>query len=277
MSTQIEQRQYFVYPEDDMPESQPQIDLSDHLRSVLNTFYQGSNCFITGNLEIRAPDKSFSFQAIVPDVAVFKNLVLTPEERRRLKSWRMSQPNRPAPDVVFEISSDHTWQHDLDPKPEHYRQLGVKEYFAYDPLNLWPGTVHLRGWRYTNFVLEEIQPDAAGRLWSVELESWVAPDGEFLQLYDQDGNMRPDLKTLKQQIEQSAVAERIAREVAQEQTRLAQAQTETERIAKEAVQQQMEIERAAAETAEAALRQSEAEKAALLEELRKLRGQSDPD
>lgn len=210
--------------EEDMPESQPQIDVSDHLRDVLKQQYQGQNCFVTGNLAVFPPTRDYPFRYLAPDVMVVKGVTISEAEKARLNSWMMRKPNRPAPTVVFEISSEETWPQDLDPKPDHYRRLGVREYFVYDPQQYWPNTTqHLRGWRYVNGQTEEIEPDERGWLWSEELESWLVPDGLLLQLYDREGNQR---LTRAEAEAQNAEAERARAEVTQALFEAAQAKAE---------------------------------------------------
>src|SRR2546423_14915015 len=65
--------------------------------------------------------------SVAPDIAVIKGVALRP-----LTSWRV-QTTGPAPHVVLEILSAETWKKDLEEKPGIYAQLGVQEYFAYDP------------------------------------------------------------------------------------------------------------------------------------------------
>jgi Uma2 family endonuclease len=190
IETQADKNTLFV--EEDMPESQSQVNLSDYLKQVLKNPEWLERSFITGNLAIYPPkDKEYPFINVAPDIAVFIGTVVSEEEQIHLSSWRMSEANRPAPDVVFEISSEGTWPQDLDLKPNFYRLLGVKEYFTYDPQGVWRGAnTQLRGWRYTNNQMEELQPDERGWLWSVQLDSWLVPDGGYLRLYDAQGNLR---------------------------------------------------------------------------------------
>jgi Uma2 family endonuclease len=176
--------------EEEMPESQTQIDLSDYLRDLLRYMYLMVDSFITGNLAVFPPTKDYPFTYLAPDVALFKGVKVSEEEKVHLNSWLMRKPNRPAPTVVFEISSKDTWQQDLDPKPTHYHLLGVREYFAYDPQGYWPGERRLRGWNYANNMVEELEPDDRGWLWSAELESYLVPNGPYLRLYDREGNIR---------------------------------------------------------------------------------------
>ena len=50
----------------------------------------------------------------------------------------------------------------------------------------------LRGWRLDTRRGEmvEIIPNAAGWIWSDQLESWLVPDQTFLRLYDRDHQLR---------------------------------------------------------------------------------------
>ena len=203
---------YELYVEEDMPESQPQINLSDYLRGILRYLYREEGWFITGNLGIYPATKGYPFSYLAPDVALFKGVVLSEAEQADLVSWQMSEPNRPAPTVVFEISSKETWRQDIDLKPGYYLQLGAKEYFAYDPQRYWQNIpTQLRGWRYKVGSIEELQPDLRGWLWSEELDSWLGAAGTYLRLYDRQGVLR----LLGEQAERVAKeAERVAKESA---------------------------------------------------------------
>jgi len=185
--------QYRLYEEEDLPESQPQIDLNDYLKEVLKYLYAMQGWFVTGNLAIlplTTKGQKYPFKNLAPDVVLFP-IFISESQRLGLTSWNMNEANRPAPTVVFEVSSKETWQNDLSLKPEYYRLLGAKEYFAYDPQGLWTNsTVRLRGWRYQNSVSEELMSDNQGRLWSNELQSWLKPDDAYLRLYDQHNNLR---------------------------------------------------------------------------------------
>ena len=64
---------------------------------------------------------------VVPDVFVVRG---APKgERRIYKLWEEGR----APDVVFEITSASTRREDLGTKRVLYADLGVKEYFVFDP------------------------------------------------------------------------------------------------------------------------------------------------
>jgi len=68
-----------------------------------------------------------SKEFVVPDVFVVRGV--PKGERRIYKLWEEGR----APDVVFEITSASTRREDLGTKRVLYADLGVKEYFVFDP------------------------------------------------------------------------------------------------------------------------------------------------
>jgi Uma2 family endonuclease len=208
--------------EDLMGESIAQSTLIFYLLKVLTWLYRAEGWLVVSNLNIYRERRRDEYP-LAPDVAVFKGVVLPSTNSRTLRSWRLYEPGRPPPQVVFEISSDDTWKDDLREKPAKYAALGVQEYYAYDPNDppYWPKRMgRLRGWQLVDGIMVERALDGQGRLWSVELASWLVPDGAMLRLHDV-----ADQRRLTG--EEAAEAERTTKEAA----RLAEA---TERAAKEA-------------------------------------------
>jgi Uma2 family endonuclease len=199
--------------EDLMGESVAQSRLIAYLLQVLEWRYRAEGWFVVSDLNIYRRKQRYE-RPLVPDVALFKGVVLAEPTWRGLRSWRMYEPDRPPPQVVFEICSDTTWRDDLFVKPAKYATLGVQEYFAYDPNEPpyfpRPGE-RLRGWRYVGGTPEELPIDTHGRLWSDELASYLVPDGAFLRLYDHDGQMR---LTQAEAAAADAATERAAKEAA---------------------------------------------------------------
>jgi Uma2 family endonuclease len=235
--------EYELYAEEEeMPESNLQLVLMIYLIGVLKYWYADEGWFVGGNLMVKPPDATQytrSFKSLSPDVLVCHGVVLSEAEEQALTSWDMNEPNRPAPSVVFEICSNSTWQIDLDRKPGWYGQIGVREYFAFDPQQFWRGSnVHLRGWRYVNGLPMELETDERGRLWSVTLDSYVVPDGIRLRLTDRRGRQRLTEKEASEVAQREAErarrkAEREAR-AAQQARQQAEQRLEAERLAKEA-------------------------------------------
>ena len=163
--------------------------LVHYLVEVLTWLFHGQNCAIYGNLNMYQTADVMEYP-MAPDVAVIKEVVYQPTTR----SWRVGKSG-PAPGVVFEIASEETWKKDLLEKPGKYAAMGVQEYFAYDPnepLLLRRANRRLFGWHLDQGgrSMTEMQPRSDGSLWSPSLESWLAPDGAMLRLYDQVGHMR---------------------------------------------------------------------------------------
>ena len=66
-------------------------------------------------------------KCVAPDVFV----VLGAARRRRLIYKLWEEPK--APDFVLEVASENTWRQDEGPKRTLYAQLGVREYWLFDP------------------------------------------------------------------------------------------------------------------------------------------------
>jgi Uma2 family endonuclease len=98
----------------------------------------------------------------VPDV--FVALGAAPGRRRTYKVWEEGLP----PTVVFEVTSASTRREDEVFKPRTYAEIGIREYFLYDPTAdyLSPPLV---GYRLTDKAPERIRPDSRGALQSQEL------------------------------------------------------------------------------------------------------------
>jgi Uma2 family endonuclease len=179
----------FYEGDKEMSEHAWQHNLVAYLESVIKWLYYKEGWFVTGNLDIFSEKIS---HPIAPDVLFFKGVALTSQEIAELSSWQIELPDRPPPTVVIEISSKSTGKGDFEEKPEIYRVLGVKEYFAFDPKTYWGKKQkdRLLGWRYNDCAITELKPDADGRVWSEELNSWLVADGLYLRLYDMDTNLR---------------------------------------------------------------------------------------
>jgi Uma2 family endonuclease len=257
---------YQEYPEErDMAESYLHRDISEYLRDLLRWYYRSQACLLTANLVVYDANNKTS-----PDVAVIKGVRLSKAEQDVLSGWEVSPPERPAPAVVFEISSKDNWDKDIEPDKNQlrYGRLGVKEYFAFDPLGYWGEEVRLKGWRYSGGQPAEIEADAQGWLWSQELELYLVVQGAELKLYNsakqlllskaEEEHFRAEQATYQ--------AERASYQAEQATQQAAQAsqQAEAERLRAEQATRQAEEERLRAEQiarqVEEAARQIEAER-----------------
>ncbi len=193
MAKQIDQEIEYYYDthpteEDLMGESSFHADTVDYLVLVLRWLFRGQLCAIYKNLNFYQTRNRREYP-LVPDIAVLKGVA-----QAKVISWKIWRTGM-VPQVVFEILSGETWDKDLTEKPQKYAQLGVEEYFAYDPHV--PPVVQDRSHRLFGWQLDkargemvELVPDAEGRLWSNQLDSWLVPDGDYLRLYDRNNQRR---------------------------------------------------------------------------------------
>jgi Uma2 family endonuclease len=174
--------------EDEMGQTAPHARLIRYLVRVLEWLFLEQPCAIYNELNFYLKPEEME-KPVIPDIAVIKG-----EPYREVRSWKIGE-GEPPPQVVFEVLSEETWRKDVEEKPKTYGEMGVGEYFVYDPHKpsvLKKGMPRLRGWRRDRNKGEmvEIVADAKGQLWSEELESWLVPEGTHLRLYDQEHRLR---------------------------------------------------------------------------------------
>lgn len=164
--------------------------LIHYLEEVVTWLFHHQACSVQVNLNFYVTNDEDEYP-IVPDVAVIKGVPF-----RHELSWRIGVTG-PAPQVVFELASDKTWKRDLEEKPNIYAQIGVQEYYAFDPyepplpLSRRKGR-RLFGWHLDadTGLMRQVPPQSDGGLWSPQLNSWLKPDGMYLRLYDRSGRRR---------------------------------------------------------------------------------------
>jgi Uma2 family endonuclease len=210
------------YPESDgepMGESDWHIDWTIRLRQLLKWRYRDQSVYVGSDLIIYY-EEGGPLKSIVPDGFV---VLEHPTHRRRIfKTW---EENR-VPDVAFEFTSRSSRKKDSVAKPLIYSELGVKEYFVYDPEReyLQPP---LQGFRLVGKGYARIEPDENQRLHCQVL-------GLTLCLHDDDLSIA-DLATGNPLLTQAeAEAQRAEAEAER-------AEAESERAKREAVSKQ-EIE-----------------------------------
>jgi len=215
----------YLIEEDEIGDSTAQSRLLDYLTAVLRWLYHSDGWFVARDLTFYHPAIRNSQQLISPDIAVFKGIALTEDQLWDLTSWDMRPAKkgaprrepRPCPPVVIEVSSQSTWRTDIGDGPAYkplvYGLIGVREYFAYDPNRqpVWRNQQgqRLLGWRYDEQGQPiALAPDARGWLWSLELQSWLAPDEALLHLHDAQGRLRLTEAVATQAARQEAEAAR---------------------------------------------------------------------
>ena len=119
------------YPETDgqpMTESDATRNYMIYCIAALQAFFQSRpRIYVSGNLFIYYEEGNPK-QNISPDVFVIFGV--SKRERRSYKTW---QENDKLPAFVLELTSKSTKKQDEETKPLLYSQLGIQEYFQYDP------------------------------------------------------------------------------------------------------------------------------------------------
>src|SRR5215213_2470579 len=119
---------------------------------------------------------------VAPDGFVVKGVPKRLAGNRRRKKYLLWEEGK-APCFVLETTSESTRHEDLKSKRGLYEQLGVDEYFLFDPLGdyLKPS---LQGYRLVRGRYQPIQPSPDGSLVSQETGVTFRPDGYRLRLED---------------------------------------------------------------------------------------------
>jgi len=157
---------------------------------------------------------------VAPDVMVIFNV--TPGGRDNYKIWEEGQ----VPSVIFEMTSNGTKDQDQIFKKTLYEQLGVKEYWLFDPKSEWQEE-QLRGYRLRGEIYETISDNR-----SEPLQLRLEAEGRLINFYREDtGEKLLIPEELAQALRQEVVARQQAEERAeQERQRAEQAQAEVEQL-----------------------------------------------
>jgi Uma2 family endonuclease len=248
-------------PEEDgrpMGETQFHVIAILHLYAALDQFFEAiEDIYVSADMLLYY-DQDAPAKYVVPDVFVVKGVAK--HVRRIYKLWE----EKLAPQVVFEISSRSTRWQDKGSKLGLYQEMGVNEYFIFDPLDeyLQPA---LQGFRRVGATLEPIQANADGSIASQELGLILRSEQTLLRLVNPKTG--EPLLTLS---EAMALAEQ---ETERAQAEAERAEMEAERAQVEAARAQAEAARAQVEAARAD--RAEAETDRLRRELERLRKQRD--
>lgn len=166
------------YPESDgrpMGETDTHRQWIVRIDQLLTQRLRGQRIYIGSDLLIyyeRGQPRRF----VVPDNFVV--LDCAPGPRRIFKTWEEQR----TPDVVFEVTSRSTKREDLVFKPKTYEQLGVSEYFLYDPLAEYLSPA-LQGFRLQRGTLVQME-SATGELTCQTLGIRLRLSGKSLEMVD---------------------------------------------------------------------------------------------
>ena len=173
-----------------MPESETHFPILSYWHGALYARYQAQArrvCVLADLLLL--VDRDVGTAAVVPDVAVAFDV--DRGDRLSYKVWE--EPK--APDLVLEVLSKKTWRTDVFHKPDLYADLGVKEYWIFDPRDIRRDGRALEGWRLrAGGVHEPLPLLAEGGGHSELLGLDIVPDGRNVWLRDPyTGEVLPDL------------------------------------------------------------------------------------
>ena len=138
--TQEDQEVFYPYED-----GEPLAESYDHLMaifailSVLTQYLAGTQATVLAD-QFLYYSKGFPKLRVAPDVMVIFDVA--PGGRDNYKIWQEGQ----VPSVIFEITSPGTQSHDTGFKKTLYEQLGVQEYWLFDPRGQWIQK-QLRGYR----------------------------------------------------------------------------------------------------------------------------------
>jgi len=172
-----------LYPESDgkpMAETDIHRRLLTTLVFTLETHFQNEpDVYASGNLLVYYvegnPAKCFA-----PDVFVVRGV--PKGERRIYKLWEEGV----TPQIIIELTSRKTWKEDLQTKWRLYEELGVQEYFIFDPEYDYLDDP-LVGYRLENGKYAELEIKD-GRAKSEVLGLELVDTGETLRLFDPNSN-----------------------------------------------------------------------------------------
>nr|WP_230967446.1 Uma2 family endonuclease [Nostoc commune] len=153
----------------------------------------------------------FSEVTVAPDVMVIFDVA--PGGRDNYKIWQ----ERQVPVVIFEMTSEGTRNQDTGFKKTLYEQLGVLEYWLFDPKGEWIKE-QLQGYRLRGEVYE---PITDSRCEPLQLRLQI--EGQLIGFYREDTGEK---LLIPEELAEALKQERLTREQAQEQVRQAESQVE---------------------------------------------------
>jgi Uma2 family endonuclease len=133
MTTLIKSKPEIFYPSSD---GEPVAETYDHFYAIMITleilrqYLTGTQATVLGN-QFLYYSQGFPRLRVAPDVMVIFNV--QPGGRENYKIWEEGE----VPQVIFEMTSPSTREQDLSYKKTLYEQLGVQEYWLFDPRGEW--------------------------------------------------------------------------------------------------------------------------------------------
>ena len=181
----VKMRAEVDYPSSDgkpMAETDMHRDWMVTIIQRLQRWYAGKRVYVSGNLLIYYVEGDAK-KSFAPDAFVVKGC--DPGKRRIFKIWEEVR----IPNWVMETTSKKTRREDRGWKKELYAQLGIKEYFLYDPLGEWLKP-SLMGFELVKGEYQPIEPNTDGSIVSKQLGIRFALEGRDLAMFDAETDER---------------------------------------------------------------------------------------
>lgn len=224
-----------LYPDTDgfsMVESDLHYIATKHLYGALSHWYrQRDDVYVAANMflyyEEGCPVKNRG-----PDIMVAKG-VRGKHARRSFRTWEEGV----VPAVIIEVTSMSTQREDDLIKPRVYADIGVKEYFMFDPFAEYLEN-RLRGLQLVDEEYELMPADEVCGIQSLELGLRLIPEDELLRLVDPEtGKSLPTEEEYAEEIEEAMRGTEQARREAD------QAKSEAEASRRRVIELEAELAR----------------------------------
>jgi Uma2 family endonuclease len=237
-----------IYPESDgkpMAETDLHIDCLIDLREALKDFFRNDpDVYVSGNIFVYYKEGDPRKQ-VSPDVLVVKGV-----EKKRRRTYQIWSEGKTL-DLVIEVTSRKTRREDTDFKKKLYQQLGVKEYYLFDPTGDYLKE-RLCGYRLIgNRYVAVRLPKGTDRLYSDVLGLELVLVMDQLRLYDRQSQrflLTPDetaeAQRQAEEARRQADAARQRAEDAQHQEQLARQRAEDAQHQEQLARQQAQEEAA---------------------------------
>jgi Uma2 family endonuclease len=169
-----------IYPVED---GEPLAESYEHLRAIFNIFssltqyLMGQQALVLSN-QFLFYSQGYPKLRVAPDVMVIFDVA--PGGRPNYKIWEEGQ----VPRVIFEITSPSTRRQDQGLKYDLYEQLGVAEYWLFDPKGEWIPE-RLQGYQLHRGIYELIEDNISQAL---QLELKI--EGQYIGFYRLDNQVK---------------------------------------------------------------------------------------
>jgi hypothetical protein len=243
-----------IYPSQD---SEPVAETYDHLYALLTTLevlrqhVSGQTATVLGN-QFLYYSQGFPNLRVAPDVMVIFGV--TPGGRDNYKIWEEGQ----VPSVIFEITSKGTQEQDKIFKKMLYAQLGVQEYWLFDPKGEWIEH-QLQGYRLQTGLEETFYTEIANQHSQV-LHLQLKVEGKLIGFYrEETGEKLLIADELVQALQQQTQARLAAETRAQQaEAQAQQAESRAQQAEAQAAQERQRADRLAARLREMGIDPNEA-------------------